>query len=162
MTQNERQQRMIERLQEDERLRGDLSGDAAQALVAWASEKVCQATEDPSRPDAEVEAEVQAIRSAARLVARSGENDARTVIAQANAALTQPASAPTAPLQAAHAPLAKAELAVDAPAGHTQPTPPASPNTREPQRPQTAKGSRTRRRLRDRIRNWLRQTRKDA
>jgi hypothetical protein len=87
VAQNERQQRLIERVLEDERLRGDLEDTAATALVEWASQRVATAAADPARPDAEVEAEVQAIRAAARSAARSGETEAQRVIELANAAL---------------------------------------------------------------------------
>jgi hypothetical protein len=87
VAQNERQQRLIERILEDERLRGDLEDTAATALVEWASQRVATAAADPARPDAEVEAEVQAIRAAARSAARSGETEVQRVIELANAAL---------------------------------------------------------------------------
>lgn len=87
MAENERQELLIERIQEDERLRGDLEDAAAKALVAWASERVAQAASDPERPDAEVEAEVLAIRAAARKASHSGESDAQAVIAHAEQAL---------------------------------------------------------------------------
>ncbi len=95
MAENERQQRLIERVQEDERLRGDLEDTAATALVEWASQRVATAAADPARPDAEVEAEVQAIRAAARSAARSGESEPQRVIELATAALAE--SAKSAP-----------------------------------------------------------------
>jgi hypothetical protein len=84
---NERQQRLIERLQEDERLRGDLEDTAATALITWASNLVARATEDPARADDEVETEVQAIRRAVRTAAYSGEQDPDQVVSIANEAL---------------------------------------------------------------------------
>jgi hypothetical protein len=93
MSENERQQRLIERVQEDERLRGDLTDEAATALVEWASRHVADAAADPARPDAEVEADVQAIRAAARAAARAGEDDPPHVIAIAEATLKQHAEA---------------------------------------------------------------------
>jgi hypothetical protein len=89
VSENERQQRMIERVQEDERLRGDLPDDAATALVEWASQRVATAAAEPSRPDAEVEAEVQAIRAAARAAARAGETDPQRLLALAETELAQ-------------------------------------------------------------------------
>jgi len=95
LSQNERQQQLIERIQEDERLRGDLTDAAATALVEWASRRVASAAADPARPDAEVEADVQAIRAAARAAARSGQEDPQRVLALAEAALAEHAG--TAP-----------------------------------------------------------------
>lgn len=86
MSDNSRQQRLLERLEEDERLRGDLAGEAAQQLLDWARTKVLALTNDPSRPDSEVEAQVQAVRSAARQAARAGTQEAQQVVALAEAA----------------------------------------------------------------------------
>jgi len=50
MTTNERQQRMAERILEDENLRGDLEDDAATALVDWASKQATSAAgNDPQK-----------------------------------------------------------------------------------------------------------------
>src|SRR3989442_15228241 len=87
MTTNERQQRMAERILEDENLRGDLEDDAATALIDWASERAAAAAADPARSDAVVEAQVQAIRQAARAAARSGETAPQRLIALAAARL---------------------------------------------------------------------------
>jgi hypothetical protein len=89
MSQNERQQRVVERILEDERLRGDLEDTAATALVNWASARAEAAAADPARPDNAVEAEVQAVRMAARSAARSAESDPLRLIALAEAALVQ-------------------------------------------------------------------------
>jgi hypothetical protein len=87
MTMNERQQRMAERILEDENLRGDLEDDAATALVDWASERAAAAAADSARSDAVVEAQVQAIRQAARAAALSGETEPQRLIALAAARL---------------------------------------------------------------------------
>ena len=87
MTTNERQQRMAERILEDENLRGDLEDDAATALVDWASKHAAAAAADPARTDAAVEAQVQAIRQAARAAALSGETEPQRLIALAAARL---------------------------------------------------------------------------
>src|SRR6476659_8687751 len=87
MTTNERQQRMAERILEDENLRGDLEDDAATALVDWASQRAAAAAADPNRSDAVVEAQVQAIRAAARAAAHSGETAPQRLIALAAARL---------------------------------------------------------------------------
>ena len=113
MSENQRQQRMLERVQEDERLRGDLPDDAATALVEWASQRVATAAANPARPDAEVEAEVQAIRAAARAAARAGETDpqrllaiAETQLAQGTAQAARPTTAPPVAEQPAPPPIA--------------------------------------------------------
>ena len=130
MDQNERQQRIVERILEDEQLRGDLEDEAATALITWASERAAAAAADPKRPDAAVEAEVQAVRAAARTAARSGERDPKQLIAQAEALLAQSkkqmsAPAPTAtdsavvpavPASALEQPAAQATLSAPAPA----------------------------------------------
>jgi hypothetical protein len=113
VSENQRQQRMLERVQEDERLRGDLPDEAATALVEWASQRVATAAVDPARPDAEVEAEVQAIRAAARAAARAGETDpqrllaiAETELAQGTAQAARPAATPPVAEQQAPPPIA--------------------------------------------------------
>src|SRR3954449_10609332 len=87
MPTNERQQRMAERILEDESLRGDLEDDAATALVNWASAQAAAAAADPDRADAVVEAQVQAIRKAAHAAALSGETEPKRLIALAAAGL---------------------------------------------------------------------------
>lgn len=125
MSENKRQQRMIERVQEDERLRGNLSDEAAAALVEWASQRVTAAAADPARPDVDVEAEVQAIRAAARSAARAGQADPQRVIGLADAALAQPAASP------AHAAAASATPA-PAPASSSPALPVARTDTAAP------------------------------
>ena len=91
-------------------MRGDLEGEAAKSLVAWASAKVEAAAADPARPDDAVEAEVQTIRATARQIARSGEHDPHQVIALAEAALgeagadVQASTAPAVPVIQAEPP----------------------------------------------------------
>lgn len=87
MTTNERQQRMAERILEDEMLRGDLEDEAATALIDWASAQAAAAAADTARTDAVVEADVQAIRQAARAAALSGETEPKRLIALAAAGL---------------------------------------------------------------------------
>jgi hypothetical protein len=122
VTENQRQQRMVERIQEDERLPGDLPDDAATALVEWASRRAAAAAADPQRPDAAVEAEVQMIRAAARAAARAGEQDVPRLLALAEAELTQrvaPAPLPGTPTGAG------VPDGADAPAGESQAVEPA-------------------------------------
>ncbi len=97
MSDTNRLQRFLERIQEDERLRGDLMGDAATALVQWASEQVQQVAGDPARPDAEVEAAVKTIRMVAAQAARNGDSTPEQVVAEASALLAAQVSPPTAP-----------------------------------------------------------------
>jgi len=96
MSENSRQQRMIERVEEDQHLRGDLVGETAQQLLDWATAKVRALTDDPAQPDAEVEAQVQAVRLAARQAARAGAAEPQGVVALAEAALA--ADTPAMPL----------------------------------------------------------------
>jgi hypothetical protein len=87
MAENQRQQLILERLQEDERLRGDLEDAAATALLGWALERAAAAAADPSRPDEAVESDVRAVRISARAAARSGEHAPDRLIALAEAEL---------------------------------------------------------------------------
>jgi hypothetical protein len=89
MTENERQQRIVERIYEDERLRGDLEDDAATPLLAWAAERAGDVAADPARPDEAVEEGVRAVRAAVRAAAGSGETDPTRLIALAEAELRQ-------------------------------------------------------------------------
>lgn len=104
MAENERQQRMAERILEDERLRGDLEDDAATPLINWASERAAAAASDPARPDDAVEAEVAAVRQATRTAARSGETEPAKLIALAEQTLANSAPAPVAAAAAPAAP----------------------------------------------------------
>lgn len=110
MSDNERQQRLAERIWEDEALRGELDDAAATALLTWASAQVEAVAGDPARSDEAVDADVQAIRAAVRSVARSGEADPQRLVALAQAALSPtlaaPASSPPLPIVA---PLAATE-----------------------------------------------------
>src|SRR5690606_12488157 len=92
----------------DERLRGDLEDNAAIALLKWASQCVATAAADPNRPDEEVEAEVQAIRSAARQAARSGESEPQRVVALAAEALAKSTGRATSASSTTPAPTAPA------------------------------------------------------
>ncbi|GAB4113493.1 MAG: hypothetical protein Fur005_28770 [Roseiflexaceae bacterium] len=79
----------IERIQEDERLRGDLPDEAAQALVQWAGQHASQIANDHTRSDDEVEALIKLVRSAARFAARTGLLGPQQVIDAAEAALRE-------------------------------------------------------------------------
>jgi len=99
MTETDRQERVVERILEDESLRGELEDPAATALINWASERAGTIAADPSRSDPEVDAAAQAIRTAARQAATSGEQEPERVVALAEAALAKqspPGQAPAA------------------------------------------------------------------
>ena len=138
MSENERQQRMVERIQEDERLRGDLEDAAATALVEWASERVAAAAADPARPDAEVDADVQAVRAAVRTASHSGEGDPQRLIARAEAALAQDAGAARQPDQAIGTP---SELQA-VPARRQAASPPTEPASARPETSEQAQHQR--------------------
>ena len=133
MSNTDRQQRMAERILEDERLRGNLEDDAATALVDWASQRAAAAAADPARPDEDVEAQVEAIRKAARAAALSGETEPRRLIALAEARL-----APGATVSA----------------GAAQPAPAAPAATAQAAQPASAPAAR-RRRTRSRMARFL-------
>lgn len=174
MPDNERQQEMIERLQEDERLRGDLGDEAAAALLAWAEAQVRALTDDPARPDAEVEPAVLQVRSAARRAAKSGADDPQAVAAQADAELAslrgvaqppspapepQPTEAVLAPAQpepqpqATPAPEPQPSPAPEPPAEATlAPEPPAAPANATTPAPAESDALQQ---WRERLRRWL-------
>jgi hypothetical protein len=128
MSENDRQQRMVERIQEDERLRGDLEDSAATALVNWASERAAKAAADPARPDDAVEAEVQMVRKAAQAAARSGESDPQRLLSLAEEALAGSAAPATGAAQppAAAPPPPSASREEPAPSGPPASAPPAA------------------------------------
>jgi hypothetical protein len=184
MTTDERQQRMAERILEDENLRGDLEDDAATALVDWASARAAAAAADPARSDAAVEAQVLAIRQAARAAARSGETVPQRLIALAiaklapsNAAVdvappaeSTPASAPAKPAVVlgdsavesvappADPPLAREAAAPVAAASAVAPptpaTPPAKQSSASARKPAGSTSNRSRRK-RSRLARFL-------
>lgn len=104
-----RRQLMIERVLEDERLRGDLDDTAATALLEWACRRVGAIAGDPARSDEQVEHEVQALRRATLLAANSGAQVPDQVLAVAEAQLTQVAMPERA---IASASVAEAESAI--------------------------------------------------
>jgi hypothetical protein len=92
MAENERQQRMVDRILEDERLRGDLEDNAATPLIAWAAERAKEAAADPNQPDEVVEERIASLRAAVREAAGSGDTDPQRLIALASRAFGQSAS----------------------------------------------------------------------
>jgi hypothetical protein len=168
MSNSDRRQQIVERIQEDERLRGDLAGEAAMALVQWAVQRA-EATIATSQPDEVVDTAVTAIRSAARSAARSGATTAQEVIAQAEAELKRTKS-DAASGSAAHpdSPASGVQAgteSVDAPAPimamDSFPTP-VRPHP-EPHAPQLVADAphRRRRRWRNRLSQWIQRLRKE-
>ena len=94
MAENQRQQLVVERILEDESLRGDLDDTAAQALLTWATGTAGTIAADTTLSDAEVDNKVQAVRRAALIAAGLGVSDPTLLVAQAAAAL--PTAAPDA------------------------------------------------------------------
>jgi hypothetical protein len=89
MSETHRQQTVVERILEDESLRGELEDPAATALINWATERAGKFAADPAHSDAEVDATTLAIRTAARQAAGSGEQEPERVVALAEAALAE-------------------------------------------------------------------------
>ena len=93
MSDNERQQRMIERIHEDERLHENLTDSTAMVLIGWATAQVKEITDDPTQPDEIVDIQVQAVRKAARMAARVADVTSATIVDHAEAFLQQAHSA---------------------------------------------------------------------
>lgn len=89
MSYNERQQRMIERIYEDERLHENLTDTTATVLIEWATAQVTDATNDPAQPDDIVEAQVQAIRKAARMATRVADVTSKNIVDHAETFLLE-------------------------------------------------------------------------
>lgn len=114
MGEPDRRQLVVERILEDEALRGELEDHAASALISWAAERAGALAADPSRSDAAVDSAAGAIRAAARAAAASSEQDPARVIALAEAALAGagarvPTLAENSPTPAENAPAPAAE-----------------------------------------------------
>lgn len=89
MSDYERQQRMIERIHEDERLHENLTDSTAKVLIEWATTQVKEITDDPAQTDEIVETQVQAIRKAARMAAHVADVTPQTIIDHAEAFLVE-------------------------------------------------------------------------
>lgn len=85
--QNQRLERIIERLQEDEHLRGDLQDAAAKSLLEWA---IAQVRAGAQGGEAQLQATVRNVRQAAAKAASSGLSEPTQIIAAANTALSRP------------------------------------------------------------------------
>jgi hypothetical protein len=101
MSESNRKQMIVERLLEDERLRGDLTDPAARELLDWATARAAAIAGDPARSDAEVDAEVRELRRATLLAAISGEQEPARVLAHAEAQLAGAPAAQDAPMAGA-------------------------------------------------------------
>jgi hypothetical protein len=160
----ERKQELLDRIQEDERLRGDLEDTAARELVAWALRKAEQAIDAGERADDEIEAHVQAVRSAARAAARSGALAPQKVIQLAEKQLAE-ALPPVTPLDAAAPPAALLGTpAADAPPPPDLPGANADLGRRaaeEPVKRLAGEEMILPRRTQDRIRAWVRRILRD-
>jgi hypothetical protein len=80
---NVRQQLLLERVLEDEALRGNLDQRAVQVLLRWVGDQVTEAAADRELPDETVEKAVSEIRQAASAAARTGENNHTLLIEMA-------------------------------------------------------------------------------
>ena len=86
MSIQQRIQSAVERIQADQRLRGDLEDQPARALVEWAVTQATAIAGDLQRSDDEVEARLKSLRSAAYAAARIGAGAAEQVVAAAERA----------------------------------------------------------------------------
>ena len=80
---NDHRTMLVERISEDEGLTGDLGGDAADALRAWASAQATQEAESPMVTDALVTQRIGMIRTVARAVAARASRESIDVVAEA-------------------------------------------------------------------------------
>jgi hypothetical protein len=168
MTDSDRRQRIIERIQEDERLRGDLAGEAARALVEWAVRRA-EAAIDAAQSDESVDAAVMAIRAAARAAAHSGATTAQEVIAKAEAALALPehahVSGIAAPADSSASGVQAGTEPIDAPPPIMAMDSLSAPVLPQPEppipQPVTDAPPRRRWRWRNRLADWLQRLRKE-
>ena len=133
-----RQQLIVERFLEDERLRGDLEDAPAKALLDWATAQAGPIAADNARSDEDVDAAVQAVRKAAMQAARSGESDPKKVVAQAAAALEATPAASPASAQAAASPPPKTLSEREAGAGAPQPAASSTDNEQKQEIPSSS------------------------
>lgn len=87
MSNSDRRQLVIERILEDEHLRGDLEDAAARELLGWATARASVIAGNPANTDADVQAQVRTLRQAALSAASMGEQDPARVVALAESAL---------------------------------------------------------------------------
>ncbi len=91
---NDHRTMLVERISEDEGLTGDLGGDAADALRAWASAQATQEAESPTLTDALVTQRIGMIRTVARTVAARASRESIDVVAEAQRQYALVRSAP--------------------------------------------------------------------
>ena len=91
---NDHRTMLVERISEDEGLTGDLGGDAADALRAWASDQATREAESPTLTDALVAQRIGMIRTVARAVAARATHESIDVVAEAQRQYALVRSAP--------------------------------------------------------------------
>jgi hypothetical protein len=91
---NDHRTMLVERISEDEGLTGDLGGDAAEALRAWASAQATQEAASPLLTDADVTQRIGMIRTVARAVSARASHESIDVVAEAQRQYALVRSAP--------------------------------------------------------------------
>jgi hypothetical protein len=91
---NDHRTMLVERISEDEGLTGDLGGDAAVALRAWASDQATHEAQSAQLADAVVTQRIGMIRTVARAVAARASRESIDVVAEAQRQYALVRSAP--------------------------------------------------------------------
>lgn len=91
---NDHRTMLVERISEDEGLTGDLGGDAAVALRAWASDQATHEAQSAQLADTVVTQRIGMIRTVARAVAARASRESIDVVAEAQRQYALVRSAP--------------------------------------------------------------------
>jgi hypothetical protein len=91
---NDHRTMLVERISEDEGLTGDLGGDAAVALRAWAADQATYEAQSALLADAVVTQRIGMIRTVARAVAARASRESIDVVAEAQRQYALVRSAP--------------------------------------------------------------------
>ena len=91
---NDHRTMLVERISEDEGLTGDLGGDAAVALRAWAADQATHEAQSAQLADAVVTQRIGMIRTVARTVAARASRESIDVVAEAQRQYALVRSAP--------------------------------------------------------------------
>jgi hypothetical protein len=91
---NDHRTMLVERISEDEGLTGDLGGDAAVALRAWAADQATHEAQSALLADAVVTQRIGMIRTVARAVAARASRESIDVVAEAERQYALVRSAP--------------------------------------------------------------------
>ena len=91
---NDHRTMLVERISEDEGLTGDLGGDAAVALRAWAADQATHEAQSAQLADAVVTQRIGMIRTVARAVAARASRESIDVVAEAQRQYALVRSAP--------------------------------------------------------------------